>query len=274
MATFSASLAVTPETSSAHQALSEVSERLIHVWPLVAFAVCVVVIATIKNWPRMHATYNDTRTDTRVIIECTDLLKEDGLKVIHAVDTFDTELGSIITPRSLHGAFLQLCRQQKFPIDEHLNQVLKQTKNGKTESQLPGRKVRYPIGTACPMKIGDEPYVLVSFAHLQTDGSIKISRKEYIEFLMKMWENISKPNIREEVMNVAVMGNQFVDLPSDFTTEQKIDIMLQTFFMFARNHTTCKTLRICVHEKNALEVDFYHYPTIIEHLAKRPELNF
>lgn len=91
---------------------------------------------------------------------------------------------------------------------------------------------------------------------------------------MKMWEGLSKPHIREEIVNVAVIGNQFVDLPSEFTTEQKIDIMIQTFFVYARQHTTCKTLRICVHEKNAAEVDFYHYPAIIEHLAKRPELNF
>lgn len=273
LATFSASLAVIPHESTAHQMLEIASGWLLHGWTFLILAI-VVVIAAIKNWPRMHATYRDLRTDTKIIIECADLLKEDGLKVIHVVDTFDTKLGSIITPRSLHGAFLKLCAQLKFPIDEQIDQALKPLKKAKTDPQLPGRKQRYPIGTACPIQVGKEPYVLVSFAHLQHDGSIQITRQEYIDFLMKMWESLSRPNVREEVINVAVMGNQFIDLPSEFTTEQKIDIMIQTFFVFARRHTTCKTLRICVHEKNAPEVDFYHYPTIIEHLAKRPELNF
>lgn len=274
LATFSASLAITPTDGAAHAFLWHICEWLIQVWPLIVFLLLIMTISAIKNWPRMYASYRDLRTDTRVIIECANLLEQDGLKVIHSVDTFDTELGTIITPRSLHGAFLQQCKKLNFPLDEQLDLALKHIKKGDVDEELPGRKQRYPIGSACPILVGDEPFVLVSFAHLRPDGSIQITRQEYTKFLMKMWESLSKPNVREEVVNVAVMGNQFIDLPSDFTTEQKIDIMLQTFFVFARHHTTCKTLRICVHEKNATEVDFYHYPTIIEHLAKRPELNF
>ncbi len=274
VATFSAVLTIIPNDSVAHQFLEPIRVWLIQIWPVAVILLLLATISAIKNWPRMYASYYDLRTDTHVIIESANLLEQDGMKVIHSVDTFDTALGTIITPRSLHGAFLQLCQKSKFPLDEQLDMVLKPLKKGEFEEDLPGRKQRYPIGTACPIMVGDEPFVLVSFAHLQADGSIQITRQEYTDFLMRMWESISRPNIREEVVNVAVMGNQFVDLPSEFTTEQKIDIMVQTFFVFARQHTTCKTLRICVHEKNASEVDFYHYSTIIEHLAKRPELNF
>lgn len=274
LATFSALFGVIPHDSKMHYFLELISVWWLQVWPLIVLALFIITLSTIKNWPRMYASYYDLRTDTHVIVESANLLEQDGMKVIHSVDTFDTALGTIITPRSLHGAFLQLCQKLNFPLDEQLDMVLKPLKKGDCEEDLPGRKQRYPIGTACPIMVGDEPFVLVSFAHLQADGTIQITRQEYIEFLTKMWENISKSNVREEVMNVAVMGNRFVDLPSEFTTEQKIDIMVQTFFVFARQHTTCKKLRICVHEKNASEVDFYHYSTIIEHLAKRPELNF
>lgn len=73
---------------------------------------------------------------------------------------------------------------------------------------------------------------------------------------------------------MAIMGNHFADLPADFTTEQKIDIMLQTFFAVARERNCCSTLRICVHDSNAMQVDFAHYATIMEHLAQRPVLEF
>ncbi|MCQ2077624.1 MAG: DUF6430 domain-containing protein [Bacteroidaceae bacterium] len=274
LATFSAALAIAPETSATHVLLERVSGWVVLVWPPIVFVLIIIVISAVKNWPRMQASYHDLRTDTEVIIECADLLEQDGLKVIHSVDTFDTALGTIITPRSLHGAFLKLCKKTNFPIDEELDKALKHIKKSESNANLPGRQQRYPIGSACPIEVNGEPFALVSFAHLQEDGSIQITRQEYTEFLMKMWDSVSKSKIREEVINVAVIGNQFIDLPADFTIEQKIDIMVQTFFVFARNHTTCKTLRICVHEKNAAEVDFYHYSTIIEHLAKRPELNF
>lgn len=274
LATYSASLSFTPVQSLAHIRLARLSEWLMQGWPLALVLLLIVCISVIRHWPRMLASYYDRRTDTRVIIECADLLSHRGQKIIHSVDTFDTALNTIITPRSLHGAFLLWCRQRQVALDELLDQSLRFLPKGEQDDTLPGRTQRYPLGTVCPLDVQGEPFALVSFARLQADGSIQISRQEYTMFLMKMWEGLSKPNIRHEVVNVAVMGNQFVDLPSEFTTEQKIDIMLQTFFVYARQHTTCKTLRICVHEKNAMEVDFFHYPVIIEHLAQRPELNF
>ena len=85
-----------------------------------------------------------------------------------------------------------------------------------------------------------------------------------------MWRNLAEPRVREEEVNVAVMGNRFVDLPAEFSTEQKIDLMIQTFFAVAREKTCCRTLRICIHPDNVTEIDFGNYPTIMEHLAKRP----
>lgn len=246
-------------------------------WTLPSVALLVLIIVAIVRFPTIRCSYTDPQTHIRVIIECCDLLHQDGLKVIHSVDTFDTALGTIITPRSLHGAFLALCQQKKVDIDALIEPALSRLPIESTDDSLPGRKNRYALGTICPILLPDKKkkansstFALVSFARMQTNGSISIHRQEYTDFLHRMWTNLANPTVRQEELNVAIIGNRFIDLPADFTTEQKIDIMVQSFFAVARERKICNTLRICVHDSNALDVDFAHYPTVLEHLAKRP----
>ncbi len=227
-------------------------------------------LALLVNWPHTRAAYKDKQTDIQVVVECCDILQQEGMKVIHTVDTFDMELDRIISPRSLHGAFLQLCNRNHVDVDGQIDAALERKKPVGVNEELPGRKQQYPLGTICRVNVGDEPFCCVAFTRLQPDGAIQISVDEYIDCLKNMWRNLADPRNRSDVVNVAVMGNKFTDLPSEFSTEQKIDFMIQTFFAVARERACCRTLRICVHPDNAPDIDFDKYPVIIEHLAKRP----
>ena len=237
----------------------------------IAILALIILIALIVNWPKMRATYHDPRTNFKIIIECCDIFKQEGLKVIHSVDTFDSELNTIISPNSLHGKFLLLAKEKNIDINKQIEQNT-QKLSYTIDADLPQNKKRFALGSLCPINLAGNDYCLASFTHLQSDGSIKITEKEYIDFLLNLWNNLAEPTIKQDIVNVAVMGNKFVDLPADYSTEQKIDLMLQTFFVASRQKTCCKTLRICVHENNATEIDFAHYNTIIEHLSKRPVL--
>jgi len=270
--TFSdALLNVLPEESTLHSWLYKlVHLPFDHPATLLIAIGLLMLIGAIMNWPKTKATYKDPQTDIRVIVECCDLFDQDGLRVIHCVDTFDTALGTIISPRSVHGLFLARCKQAGVDADAEIDNALRFTEPEARDEELPGRKDRYALGTVCPVNIGQTTYGLVSFSHLQKEGNISITRKEYVNFFMTMWKNLSAPTLRQDVVNVAVMGNRFVDLPSDFSTEQKIDMMIQTFFAATRKKSCCRTLRICVHESNMVEVDFPRYEIIIDHLAKRP----
>lgn len=241
-----------------------------HPWIFVLSLLLIIGLAILVNWPHTKAVYKDKNTDIRVIIECCDILSQNGLKVIHVVDTFDTELNRIITPRSLHGAFLRYCADRRIDIDELIEHELHAYKPLSHDNSLPGKTAHYPLGTVCPLDIQNERFCCVAFTHLKPDGTIAITKDEYIRCLKRMWQNLSSARNRSEVINVAVMGNRFVDLPAEFSTEQKIDLMIQTFFAMAREKACCRTLRICIHTDNVTDIDFSSYSTIIAHLAKRP----
>lgn len=243
---------------------------LVLVWPVILALLLMIIIALVVNWPRTQTSYKDKSTDIKVIIECCDIFKQKGTKVIHVVDTFDMELHRIITPHSLHGAFLRLCKTLGVNVEEEIDNALSDLQALGEEQMLPGRRNRYKLGSLCPIQVDNEPYCCVAFTHLLPNGNIEITKDEYVECLKTMWRNLSAPRIRNEEINVAVMGNKFVDLPAEFSTEQKIDLMIQTFFIVAREKRICRTLRICIHPSNVADVNFDNYATIIEHLSKRP----
>ncbi len=241
-----------------------------HFIVLIVLILLLLVVAIIINWPQTKAVFKDKGTNIQVIIECCDIFSQQGMKVIHVVDTFDSDLTEIISPNSLHGAFLKLCEAKNVDIDSQIEHGLKRVQSSEEDITLPGRTKKYPLGTTLPLQIDGERYCWVAFTRLLPNGNIEISKNEYIDCLKAMWRNLAKARTRSEIINVAVMGNKFVDLPAEFSTEQKIDLMIQTFFAAARDKACCRTLRICVHTDNVNEVDFEHYPIIIEHLAKRP----
>ena len=243
---------------------------VLHPVYLVLILTALLVCAIIYCWPRTKAEYKDRTTDLHVIIECCDIFKQEGVKVIHTVDTFDSELDRIITPRSLHGAFIRMCHEQQVDLDALIESGLRRVEPVAEDKNLPGRTARYELGTVCALPVGEKRYCWAAFTHLQPNGTITIAKDEYIACLKRLWLNLAEPLLREETVNVAVMGNRFVDLPAEFSTEQKIDLMIQTFFAAAREKTCCRTLRICIHPSNVSEIDFENYPTIIAHLAKRP----
>ncbi len=241
-----------------------------HIWLSTLLLFLLLLVAVCIHWPRTRAVYKDKTSDIRVIIECCDLLRQDGLKVIHVVDTFDTELDRIITPRSLHGAFLTMCCKQNIDAEPLVAEQLEKHRPVSRDTKLPGRTTRYQLGTVIPLTVNGHHYCWTAFTRLQENGTIAITKDEYIRCLKQMWNNLAEPTLREEVVNVAVMGNRFVDLPAEFSTEQKIDLMIQTFFAVAREKACCRTLRICVHPTNVTDIDFSTYSVIIAHLAKRP----
>ena len=252
--------------------IRSVNYTFVHPYIIIAVLLLMAVVAAVVSMPRTKAVYKDRTSDIRVIVECCDILRQSGMKIIHVVDTFDTELDRIITPRSLHGAFLQLCQREHTDIDAQIDATLLRQTPEAADEHLPGRKNRYALGTVCPVHVNGEPFACVAFTHLQPDGNIQITKAEYIQCLKKMWRNLSAPTIRQDELNVAVMGNRFVDLPAEFSTEQKIDIMVQTFFVAAKQKACCRTLRICVHPNDVADIDFASYPIIMKHLARRPVL--
>lgn len=130
---------------------------------------------------QVRTKYYDSKSGITVIVECCDLLKQKGLKIIHTTDTFDTSL-DIIKKESLHGSFLTYCNNNNIDVESMLNNTLSKVSPVSEDEHLPGHKNRYALGSVVDFTLENgsrenplKDYRFVSFAHLSNDGQNNVS---------------------------------------------------------------------------------------------------
>lgn len=246
---------------------------------IVSAIVSSLVYAFIKKLPSVKS---QTKVgDINVILECCDLLNQEGLKVIHTTDTFDTVR---LDKKSLMGQFVDNCTEVGFNLYSAIKQKLNKNSPDflETDTSLPGETNRYKLGTICPIYIEEMnsvhkidrfgTYCLVAFTHMAPDTA-KLEPSEYRGFFLNMWYNLTKAGIVEnDIVNVTVMGNKLIHFSDKYTLRQRIGILLETFFESCHNKICCHTLRICITEKEMSNIDFSEFNTIIKHLSGRSQL--
>lgn len=241
------------------------------VWCIEVF-VAIAIVTFIWKWPKKLATKYTDRNGTTVVIECCDLLKQQGMKIIHTNSAFDTDR-NVVFKESLHGQFLAYCHNQGIDIANMVKNSIEQKSLKKDENGC------YPLGTILDfvpdvdkLEAGDQlnDYRFVAFADYINGQNLAVDPKTYRVLLADMWQNLSLSLHRRSVVNVAVMGNKFVSFPSDYTIEHKVDVILQEFFAASKKGKICDTLRICIHPLNADDFGFHYYNKIIQHIATRP----
>lgn len=248
------------------------------VWLLILLVI-LFGISFFRHLPQLKAKYRDSSTGIKVIIEHCNLLKQDGMKIIHTVDTFETD-EKIVYPESLHGKFLADCRSRGIDVDAMVDNALQYMKQYSIDNQLVGRKKRYAIGTVIKPLADDnanhylKDFRMVAFSKITSQEdqshSIELSVPEYKQLLVNMWNTLSEPTQRMDTINMAIFGNKFLKMSGDYTTEHKIAIILDSFFIACHKQKCCDTLRICVHESNARDLDFPTLSALIKHYATKP----
>lgn len=228
------------------------------------------IISLIALWPKTKSIFHIKDMD--VIVECCDILEQEGLKIIHTTDTFDMDK---IKSKSLVDQFVKLCNKVGFDLKSNIKKNLPSKDFMKTDITLPGEKNRYKLGSICPInfdvnnnkKKRTDSFCLVAFSHIKP-GTVELHPTEYRPLLLDMWKNLSNPSIKDETetVNITVMGKRFVTFPDSYTITQRIGMMVETFFEASKNGKCCDTLRICINEKDASNIDFSNLKTIFNYV--------
>lgn len=232
---------------------------------LLLLFITLVIIAIVIYWPKIRCSYT-VPNGTKITIECCDLMKQPGLKVIQSTETFDTELSGVIKPASVHGQFLTLCKQKNFDIDAAISKVFNEN------PPLQGRHQTQELGTICPIYVDSDLFCLVAFTRWDTQRkNIQLSEQEYLNFLQTLWNRLSESAYRNERVNIAVLGNANLTQSKKYTTDLRVADMINSFLSI--KSSCCKELNICIHTSNVQEIDFSNFASVIHHLYRQQELN-
>ena len=216
--------------------------------------------------------YQSTKYNLNIEIKACDLFVQQGIRVIHCMDDFETS-PRYIYDRSVFGQFLKKCRDRGFQFDNEMGKQLEgEISDGSYE--FPIRKTpHYPIGTTLQFSIDSEEYRIVAFNHWDEDGSIlPYTIEEYRTFLKRLWKNLSKEG-KNSVINITLMGNNFTTFRATHpNTEHKIWIILESVFDAVRDWGfRCDKLRICIGQNDVEQIKFTDLKSIIRYLDERQQ---
>lgn len=219
--------------------------------------------------------YNIPNTHSKVVLEVCNLFEQDGPKVVHCHHTFDTD-PEVLRESSVMGQFIKLCHDNQVDLDDTISKwVEKNTRNSVVVESLPCRKNIFNIGAICPVDVNGDKYFLTAFEDLKLfleTGAMKLDA--YINFLDNLWLSLCKQGMDKSVVNIPAFGNKIVNIATNaFTIDQKIGLIIQSYFKGLKRTRLFETLRICIHESDAKHLDLEKWQTtLLPHLYQLSQL--
>jgi len=186
---FGAAWLLIETTSYFSPAVRQFAEGNIALFFGVLFAAGIGTLA--KAWEPTAVSICLPTTDTKVTIKFGDLFEDQSNHIVIPVnDGFDGELGQTVSPKSLHGQFIQRFYQGNQREFEKARDALL-PKPQANSSGRSGRKLAYPIGTTIGLPLAGRNAFL--FALANTDPDTRKARSDVSKMwaaMMKLWSNV------------------------------------------------------------------------------------
>ncbi len=155
-----------------------------------AYLLVSIIIATFLVKPKQSVKFNLINTNTKVIIEFGDLFKSEGHKVIPVNEYFDSLIGKPVSPKSVHGIFIEkILGGYKQILDDAVNNQLA-GKEIDIVNRPEGKKNKYPIGTTITLKHNESIYFLFSLCNSDNDCKVTCTPSLMLKALEGLWKKL------------------------------------------------------------------------------------
>lgn len=211
-----------------------------------------IIIAVITVYPKKAVKFDLTNTNTKVVIEFGDLFKADGYKVIPVNEYFDSAIGKPVSPKSLHGFFIEkILGGYNSILDTAVNQQL--TGRAITTSQRPeGKNDKYELGTTITLTHNQSVYFLFALCNSDNDCKATCTPSLMLKALEGLWEKVRIEGNGFDI-NLPLIGNGLsgVGLPPS----QLLQLTLMSLLKYTKEKELSTTIRIVLLEDMFKKID-------------------
>lgn len=237
-------------------------------WLSIAVVLATVIVVAIIVFVIIGQIYRDsvsmTINNIPVSIECGDIFKEEGWRVIGCDTHFDTRVDDVvISKKSLHGK-LVLEHGKAEEIDsvvekEAQRRALVKNKNGLYDFEL-GTVIRYDS------PVDNETYLMLAMTELDQNYEAHTNMAKYEHMLMKMWSEISRVYASNDIV-LPLLGNgisRFDGAPKN--KEDLLKCMLCT--LSGSGVSLNSAVRVVIYG-DAKDIPLYEYRGMFRQINKR-----
>lgn len=206
-----------------------------------------------QAWKPSKVQIRIAHTNTCIEIEFSDLFVQDGLRAIAVNDFFDSELGTPVSPNSLHGAFLKRCfGGHPEPFDRQIDQQLDVSEGERTQKKH-GKSIRFPIGTTAIIKCNDDRYLLFAFA--KSDEATCKVKADVIDMwiaLHCLWQR-ARIEAGGDPLNLPLVGSGLsgVGLP----TRDLLNLIVLSAITATKEREITRKIRVVLHKDRFDDLD-------------------
>ena len=186
------------------------------------------------------------------------IFDQEGFKVIAFNEYFDTIVDDdIISRTSLNGIFIENELNESIEVlDEHIcnDMSSRRVKIGKTVNRHKGKNIKYPIGTIC--KYND--FLITAFSKFDKDNKAHLTMKEYLNFLMKFWEEIDRVYAGKSI-SIPLLGSGITRFTENIciSDQELLEILIWSFKISRVKIKYPSNVSIIIYHENVDKINFY-----------------
>lgn len=192
----------------------------------------------------------------KITVTESDVLDQTGSIVIGTCDTFDTELGELISPNSVQGQFqIKIYHSDKNALDSDIDNALNGTPNSYLDdTKSSGKKIRFPIGTVACVNRNNNRYFLLAFTKmLSGKNRVTTDIKDFWASLIKCWEAV-RENGHLNNVHIPVIGTKFAR--TGLSLNIVIQLIIMSFIMSSKTENIAPSLTVHVHNSDSKRIDY------------------
>jgi len=235
-------------------------------WWVIAVSLVGFFVIILRHRPISYFEYKDDKSDVSIVVKMGDLFKEDENMVIGVSDCFDTEVGDVISQRSIQGQFTaKYYSGDSSKLDKDLVKGLRKMKvvGEVDEKKKRGKKTRYPIGTTVVLDCGEKKVFACAYAKMKPNLMAETSMGDLWRSLNSLWEKIREKGEMKEVA-MPVVGARFARIKGGVTYKSLVRLLLMSYITFARTQNVSKRLTLVIHKSREKDLSLYRLRSFLQ----------
>ena len=219
----------------------------------IAMAIVAMVISGLINRARAKLTIRIRSTNTSVEVTFGNIFPQEGHKVIPVNEFFDSELGDLVSSKSLHGQFIQQILSGRSSMLDDLVDGHASTTPHKHVPDKRGRTRKFPIGTTLVHESTPDKYYLVALSRTDIQTlKAKADISDMWQALCGLWD-VVRTTAGGGTVNVPLIGGGLsgVGLPP----QQLLQLLMMSILDAAKVQEITQKVRIVLHDSVFEDVD-------------------
>jgi len=207
-----------------------------------------------KVWKPSRATIRIANSSTCIEVAFGDLFLQDGVRAIAVSEFFETELGTPVSEKSLHGAFLKRhFSGYTESIDAQLAGELQKEQSVEVSTKACGKKRCYPIGTTALIRVNSERYILFALTKTNHANCKVYSDVELMwRALHRLWQR-ARAECNGYPLTLPLVGSGLAGL--NLPTRDLLNLVILSAITESKAHEITQQIRIVLHRDRFEGID-------------------